>query len=374
MAAAALSPEKAMAQAVRLAERGLATSHPNPSVGCVIVREGHVVGEGFHAVAGQPHAEPLALKQAAALARGAEMFVTLEPCSHFGRTPPCVDAVIKAGIRKVWAALEDPNPKVAGQGLARLRAAGIEVDVGLLQREAGVVHQGYLSRMTRARPFVTLKLGASLDGRTATSTGESKWITSEEARADVHRLRAEAGAVLTGSATVIADNPELTVREPGYPRQPDRIILDTHLRSPLDAKVWSPGARRILLAVRPRGDQVDELRRRGVEVQLVGVSAGGHVDLTSALTSLGRMEVNNVFVECGPRLAGAFLQAGLVDELVVYMAPSLLGHEGRPLAELPGLTALYQRIALEFIDARKIGPDLRIRARPTGGGSVHRDR
>jgi diaminohydroxyphosphoribosylaminopyrimidine deaminase/5-amino-6-(5-phosphoribosylamino)uracil reductase len=362
--AAALSPEKAMAQALRLAEMGRATTHPNPRVGCVIVQKGKVVGEGFHARAGEMHAEIQALRAAGDKSHGAEIFVTLEPCCHQGRTGPCVTSVIAAKPHKVWVAMQDPNPLVAGKGIAQLRKAGIEVEVGLMEDEAEDLNRGFVSRMTRGRPFVTLKLAASLDGRTATSTGESKWITSEEARADVHRLRAEAGAVLTSSATVMADNPELTVRIANAKRQPDRIVLDTHLRSGLDAKVWAPGARRILLAVRPRGDQVDELKRRGVEVQLVGVSGGGHVDLPSALASLGRLEVNEVFVECGPRLAGAMLQAGIVDQLVVYIAPSLLGHDGRSLAELPGLRSLHQRIPLEFTDVKRIGPDLRVIARP----------
>ncbi len=368
-AAATLTPEKAMAQALRLAEQGRSTTHPNPRVGCVILNKGKVVGEGFHERAGEMHAEIRALRAAGEKSRGAEVFVTLEPCCHQGRTGPCVPTLIAARPQKVWVAMQDPNPLVAGKGIAQLRKAGIEVEVGLLQDAAESLNRGFVSRMTRGRPFVTLKLAASLDGRTATSTGESKWITSEEARADVHRLRAEAGAVLTSSATVLADNPELTVRfapsEGGkFLRQPDRIVLDTHLRAPIDAKVWADGARRILLAVRPRGDQVDELKRRGVEVQLVGVSAGGHVDLSSAMVSLGRLEINEVFAECGPRLAGALLQAGVVDELVVYYAPSLLGHDGRPLAELPGLRSLHQRIALEFVDFKKVGPDLRVTARP----------
>lgn len=360
-----------MAQALRIAERGRTSTHPNPRVGCVIVKNGKLIAEGFHERAGDRHAEINALREAGDKARGAEVFVTLEPCCHQGRTPPCTQALLTHKPQKVWVAMQDPNPLVAGKGIAQLRKAGIEVEVGLLQDEAAALNRGFISRMTRGRPFVTLKLAASLDGRTATSNGESKWITSEEARADVHRLRAESGAVLTSSATIMADDPELTVRFGTFPRQPDRIVLDTHLRASLDAKVWAPGARRILLAVRPRSDQVDELKARGVEVQLVGVSSGGHVDLGSALASLGRMEINEVFVECGPRLAGAFLQSGLVDELVIYFAPSLLGHDSRPLAELPGLRSLHQRIPLEFLETRKIGPDLRITARPLPLSPLH---
>jgi diaminohydroxyphosphoribosylaminopyrimidine deaminase/5-amino-6-(5-phosphoribosylamino)uracil reductase len=356
-----------MAQALRLAERGRYTTHPNPRVGCVIAREGEVIGEGFHERAGGPHAEIVALRAAGNRARGADLFVTLEPCCHQGRTPPCVDALISMRPRKVWAAMPDPNPKVAGQGFARLRDAGIEVEVGLMQAEAGKLNRGFISRMSRDRPFVTLKLASSLDGRTAMASGESRWISGDESRADVHRLRAEAGAVLTSSATVQADDPELTVRLPGFSRQPDRIVLDTHLRTGPDAKVWREGARRMLLSVRPRSDQVETLRAKGVEVLLVGVGPGGHVDLPSALSNLARTEVNEVLVECGPRLAGAFLQSGLVDELVLYLAPSLLGHEARALAELPGLALLDQRIRLKFIDVRAVGADLRITAQPGRG-------
>ncbi len=347
-----------MTRALRLAERGRSTSHPNPSVGCVIVRDGEVVGAGFHSRAGQAHAEPQALQQAGERARGAEMFVTLEPCSHFGRTPPCVDAVIAAGIRKVWAALEDPNPKVAGQGFARLRAAGIEVEVGLLQSEANRVHRDYLTRMRRGRPWLTLKLGASLDGRTAMANGESRWITSSEARADVHRLRAEAGAVLTSSATVLADDPELTVRLPGDWRQPDRIVLDSNGRVSPGAKVWASGARRYWIS-QGATPAID-----GVTALTVASGDDGHLSLPAAMAALGEQGVNAALVECGPTLAGALLQAGLVDELLAYVSPSLLGHDARPLVRLPGLERLSQRIALEWRDVRRVGDDLRLTLQP----------
>ena len=366
-AAAPISEEKAakaMAQALRLAERGRMSTHPNPRVGCVIINKGQVVGEGFHQRAGEMHAEISALREAGDGARGADIFVTLEPCCHTGRTAPCVNSLIAARPRKVWAAMRDPNPKVAGKGFAKLREAGINVEIGLLEEEAQKLNRGFVSRMTRGRPFVTLKLAASLDGRTAMASGESRWITGEAARADVHRLRAEAGAVLTSSATIIADDPELTARLKNAPRQPDRIVLDTQLRSPLDARVWSAGARRILLTVRPRSDQVDALKARGIEVQLVGLAQGGHIDLKSALNHLGRMELNEVLVECGPRLAGAFLQAGLVDELVMYIAPSFLGHEARALAELPGLSKLDQALRFHFVDATLVGDDMRLTLAP----------
>lgn len=349
-----------MARALRLAERGRLTSHPNPSVGCVIVRDGEIVGEGFHARAGEPHAEPLALRAAGERARGAEMFVTLEPCSHFGRTPPCADAVIAAGIAKVWAALEDPNPKVAGQGLARLRAAGIATDIGLMQADASRVHRDYLIRMRRSRPHLTLKLGMSLDGRTAMASGESQWITGAESRADVHRLRAEAGAVLTSSETVLADDPQLSVRDyaPGLARQPDRIVLDARARVPATAQVWAEGARRYWLTAQ------DGAAPPQVQRLAVGAGADGRLPLQVALEALAAEGVNGALAECGPGLAGALLQAGLVDELVAYVAPSLLGHDARPLARLPGLERLAQKLDFEWLDARRVGNDLRLILRP----------
>ena len=366
-----------MAHALRLADRGRYTSHPNPSVGCVIVRDGQVVGEGFHARAGEAHAEPLALAQAGERARGADLFVTLEPCSHFGRTPPCADALVAAGIRKVWAALEDPNPKVAGQGIARLREAGIEVEVGLMQREASLVHRGYLSRLQRGRPWVTLKLAASLDGRTAMASGESRWITGEAARADVHRMRAQAGAVLTTAATVLVDDPELSVRLPGgcgehgipaasqhlgsMPgewRQPDRIVLDSQARVPAGARVWAEGARRFWLTA-GEGEAP-----AGVSRLTLATDGEGHMALPPVLAALAQQDVNHVLVECGAQLAGAILRQKLADVLVTYLAPQLLGHEARPLAVLPGLDHLAESVKLQWVDCRTVGTDLRLTAVP----------
>ncbi|MES2490836.1 MAG: bifunctional diaminohydroxyphosphoribosylaminopyrimidine deaminase/5-amino-6-(5-phosphoribosylamino)uracil reductase RibD [Pseudomonadota bacterium] len=347
-----------MAYALQLAEKGRHTTQPNPRVGCVIVRDGVIVGEGFHQRAGEPHAEVHALRMAGDKARGADVFVTLEPCSHFGRTPPCADGLITAGVRKVWAAMQDPNPEVAGKGLERLRAAGIEVECGLMQAQAQVLNRGFVMRMTRGRPFVTLKLAASLDGRTAMANGESQWITSEAARADVHRLRAQAGAVLTSSATVLADDPELTVRHVETSRQPDRIVLDPRGRVGASAKIWNEGARRILLtthspATMPAGVEVAQLDRDGE-----------YFSLTAAMSELGRLKVNEVLVECGPTLAGLLLQAEVVDELVLYLAPSLLGHAARPLARLPNLEKLSQRLQFQWRDVRVVGPDLRLTAVP----------
>jgi diaminohydroxyphosphoribosylaminopyrimidine deaminase/5-amino-6-(5-phosphoribosylamino)uracil reductase len=354
-----------MARALQLAERGRCTTHPNPRVGCVVVRGGKIVAEGFHRRAGGPHAEIAALKVAGSIAKGADVYVTLEPCCHYGRTGPCTEVLIEAGVRRVVAAMRDPNPEVSGQGLAVLRRAGIEIAVGMMEQEARALNRGFISRMTRGRPWVTLKLAMSLDGRTAMASGESRWITGEEARTDVHRLRAEAGAVLTSVNTVLADDPKLTARLASKtPRQPDRIVLDTLLRSPVAAKVWTTGARRIVLAARPQASRIEPLRKKGVEVVQVGKPGDKHVDLALALATLGRMEINEVLVESGPRLAGAFLQAGLVDELVIYAAPSLLGSEARALAHLPGLVSLKQRLKFRFTDARMIGADLRITAIP----------
>ena len=359
------TPAQWMARALALAEQGRYSTHPNPRVGCVIVRDGRVVGEGAHRRAGEPHAEVFALRAAGEAARGAEVFVTLEPCNHHGRTPPCVDALIAAGVSSVCAAMTDPNPLVAGQGLARLQAAGIETQSGLMQAEAERLNRGFLSRMRRQRPFVSLKLAASLDGRTAMASGESQWITGAQARADVHRLRAEAGAVLTSSATVLADDPSLTVRNfvsEGL-RQPDRIVLDSRASVPVSAKLWAEGARRFwLTSVQPPA------RPQGVEHLQVEADQTGSISLPQALTALAmQQQINHVLVECGPRLAGAFLQARCVDELLLYLAPSLLGHEARALATLPGLSHLRERIQLQYTDVQTLGDDLRITAIPKDG-------
>lgn len=349
-----------MARALHLAGRGRATTFPNPRVGCVIVRKGVIVGEGWHERAGQPHAEIHALRQAGESARGADLFVTLEPCSHHGRTPPCADALIAAGVRRVHAAMRDPNPVVAGQGIERLLAAGIEVKLGLCESAARELNRGFISRIQRRRPYLTLKLAASLDGRTGMASGESKWISGDAARADVHRLRAEAGAVLTSSSTVLADDPALTARLGAGPvRQPDRIVLDARARVPQKAQVWNEdGARRFWLAPEigavPRG-----VRRINSEAR-----PSGRLELAIALTELARLEVNSVLVECGPSLAGALLQERLVDEFIIYLAPKLLGDAARGLARLPGLERLADNITLHFADVRQVGADLRITAVP----------
>lgn len=360
---ATIDAERWMMQALALAANGKATTHPNPRVGCVLVRDGVVVGEGWHQRAGEPHAEVYALRQAGERARGAEAFVTLEPCAHFGRTPPCADALIAAGIRKVWIAVGDPFPEVAGRGAEKLRAAGIEVEYGLCGDAARALNRGFLSRIERRRPYVRLKIGMSLDGRTAMASGESQWITGAAAREDVHRLRAEAGAVLTSSATVLADDPELTVRLPGEWRQPDRIVLDARGRTPAAAKVWRDGARRFAFvggtdAALAYGDGVEIIR---------DAAAGDGLSFNAVFAALAARSVNEVLVECGPTLAGALLQQGQVDELVLYVAPKLLGDGARPLAHLPGLQRLADHVSLAFEAVETVGADLKITARITGG-------
>lgn len=348
-----------MAEALRLAARGAVTTFPNPRVGCVIVRHGEVVGRGWHERAGEAHAEVFALREAGAAARGAEVYVTLEPCAHFGRTPPCADALVAAGVGRVVVAMSDPDPRVSGRGLQRLREAGIVVTEGVLGAQARALNRGFVSRIERGRPFVSLKLAASLDGRTASANGQSQWISSEAARRDVHRLRAEAGAVLVSSATVLADDPALTVRHLPCARQPDRIVLDAGGRVSPQARVWQDdGARRIWLGGRA------EQAPAGVATWPIARDAQGRAVLPAALDRLAAHGVNSVLCECGPRLAGALLDADLVDELLIYQAPLLLGDAAPGLVHCPGRPALADAIALDWIDVRQIGTDLRLTAQP----------
>ncbi|MEB6337061.1 bifunctional diaminohydroxyphosphoribosylaminopyrimidine deaminase/5-amino-6-(5-phosphoribosylamino)uracil reductase RibD [Serratia rhizosphaerae] len=357
-----------MARAFELARLGRFTTAPNPNVGCVIVRDGKIVGEGYHLRAGEPHAEVHALRMAGELARGATAYVTLEPCSHHGRTPPCADALINAGVSRVVAAMQDPNPQVAGRGLYRLQQAGIDVSHGLMLAEAEAVNRGFLKRMRTGFPYVQLKLGASLDGRTAMASGESQWITSPQARRDVQRLRAESAAILSTSATVLADDPSLSVRwdeldadtQRRYPRdnlrQPLRIILDSQNRvTPQHRVVQQPGATWL---ARLQPDQ--QAWPEGVE-QLTLPAHGGGIDLVVMMMQLAKRQVNSVWVEAGAQLSGALLQAGLVDELIVYVAPKLLGDDARGLCHLPGLERLAEAPEFVFSDVRQVGPDLRLR-------------
>ncbi|HEX7030086.1 MAG TPA: bifunctional diaminohydroxyphosphoribosylaminopyrimidine deaminase/5-amino-6-(5-phosphoribosylamino)uracil reductase RibD [Gammaproteobacteria bacterium] len=351
---------KFMARAVTLARRGWNTTHPNPRVGCVIVNGNEIVGEGFHAVAGEAHAEVRALAMAGESARGATAYVTLEPCSHHGRTPPCADALLRAGLARVVAAMTDPNPLVAGQGLDRLRAEGIRVEEGLSGFAARELNPGFIQRMTTGRPRVRVKLAASLDGRTAMASGESQWITGEAARADVQRLRAESSALLTGVGTVLADDPRMDVRLPGTFRQPERIVLDTELRTPAVAKLLLlPGTVRIFTCSNDAARRAP-LEAAGAVIETVPDDDAGSLLLEAVLARLGELKHNDVLVEAGARLAGQFLDRGLADELIVYQAPVLLGHEGRPLAELPGLERLAERLEFRLRDVRQVGDDLRL--------------
>lgn len=364
-----------MARALQLARRGLYSTPPNPSVGCVIVdRGGVVMGEGFHERAGEAHAEVQALRHAGAAARGATAYVSLEPCSHFGRTAPCADALRDAGISRVVAAQRDPNPRVDGGGLQRLAAAGVAVAEGLLEHEARELNRGFVSRMSRGRPWVTLKAGMSADGRTGLANGASQWITGSAARADVQRLRARASAILTGIGTVLADDPALTVRDPSLVlagRKPLRVVFDSGLRTPSIAKLVCDGCPTLLFArTESIKARADALRSGTVSVESVPAAAVG-LDLTAALARLAQLECNEVLVESGPALSGAFLAAGLVDELVLYMAPTLLGDAARPLACMPVLERMSERQDFQWVDARRVGADLRLTLRPLTEAQGH---
>jgi diaminohydroxyphosphoribosylaminopyrimidine deaminase/5-amino-6-(5-phosphoribosylamino)uracil reductase len=359
-----------MARALQLAARGLYSTDPNPRVGCVLVKDGQVVGEGWHARAGEPHAEVHALRAAGAAAAGATAYVSLEPCSHQGRTPPCCDALIAAGVARVVAALEDPNPKVAGEGLERLRAAGIATEAGLLAAEAEALNPGFCKRMRTGLPWVRVKLAMSLDGSTAMASGESQWITGEHARRDVQRLRARSSAIVTGSGTLLADDPALNVRLEAEElsgvapvRQPLRVVLDRKLRTSPEAKLLQQEGPVLILTASEDGAATRALQAVGADVALCAESEEG-LDLEAVLRELAARECNEVLVESGPTLAGAFVQAGLVDELIVYLAPHLMGADARGLLRLPGLVRMEQRIELEIRDIRAVGRDWRINARP----------
>lgn len=358
----------AMQRALCAAERAAGLSDPNPRVGCVIVGDGWSV-EGHTQAAGQAHAEVMALRAAQAAGRdprGATAYVTLEPCAHHGRTPPCCDALVAAGLARVVVAVGDPNPRVAGEGLRRLRAAGIEVETGLEEEAARELNVGFFSRMQRGRPFVRLKVAASLDGRTALPDGRSQWITGPAARRDGHAWRRRAGAIVTGIGTVRADDPRLDVREVPTVRQPLRVVLDARLETPPTARVLQPPGRCVIVTdAALRGSAAaDALRERGAEVAGVALQ-DGRIALGPLLQSLADEEVNELHVEAGARLNAAFLSEGRVDELLLYQAPLLVG-PGRALAELPALAALDDARRWSFVDVQPLGPDLRLRLRPPG--------
>ena len=349
-----------MARALALAERGLYTTTPNPRVGCVVVKDGSIVGEGWHARSGEAHAEQAALDDARSKGqdvRGATLYVTLEPCNRHGRTPPCVDAVIGAGIGRVVAAMLDPNPAQAN-GAARLRDAGVVVDVGLMESEATELNVGFVSRMTRGVPWVRSKIAASLDGRTALMNGDSRWITGPDARADGHAWRARACAIVTGVGTVLRDDPALTVREVATPRQPLRVVVDRDADTPVDARVFADGNALVVTA----GSRNDRWPA-GVET-LALPNAEGRVDLVALLRELARRGVNEVHVEAGAKLNGALITRGLVDELVVYLAPAVIGDPARGMFECAApLDSLAARVNLDWMSVDRFGSDLRIVAR-----------
>ncbi|MGH8151303.1 MAG: bifunctional diaminohydroxyphosphoribosylaminopyrimidine deaminase/5-amino-6-(5-phosphoribosylamino)uracil reductase RibD [Rhodanobacteraceae bacterium] len=379
-----------MARALRLAARGLFTTQPNPRVGCVIARGGGIVGEGWHRQAGGPHAEVFALRAAGARTRGATVYVTLEPCSHFGRTPPCADALIAAGVARVVTASEDPNPKIAGAGLERLRGVGIAVDAGLMREVTHELNRGFFSRFERGRPWVRMKLAMSVDGRTALASGESKWITGEASRADVQRWRARSSAILTGAGTARADDPRLTVRnrgqsalsvdtlrrvpehtrrkvhsDPGFEGfQPLRVVLDARLDALTPTANLLDGVAPTLVVHAPGVKSADDRHARAELVEAPLAAGTQRLDLDAVLRMLATRGINELQVEAGPTLCGALLERGLADELLLYVAPTLLGDSARPLLRLPGLTTMEARGDWRVLDRRMLGPDQRLLLRP----------
>ncbi len=349
-----------MARALELAERGLYTTTPNPRVGCVLVRDSQIVGEGWHERAGEAHAEAHALRVAGDRAAGATAYVTLEPCAHFGRTPPCTSALIESKVARVVAAMQDPNPMVAGKGLAVMTAGGIETALGLMESEARELNVGFVSRMTRARPWVRMKIAASLDGKTALMNGRSQWITGPEARRDGHRWRARACAVMTGIGTVRDDDPQLNVREVETPRQPVRIIVDSSMDTAPHARVLGVGT--VIAAAALDDAKAPALIAKGAEI-LVLPNAEGKVDLNALMLELGRRGVNEVHVEAGYKLNGSLLRENLIDEIVVYLAPHILGDSARGMFNLPALQELSDGYECELKDVRSVGGDIRVIAR-----------
>ena len=356
--------QRYMAQALALAERGLYGTTPNPRVGCVLVRDGAVLAEGWHARAGGPHAEAAAIAEASARGvslRGATAYVTLEPCNHQGRTPPCARALIEAGVARVVIAMADPNPTASG-GMQALREAGITVECGLLQAEAEALNPGFIARVTRQRPWVRMKIAASLDGRTALADGRSQWITGAAARQDGHQWRARACAILTGIGTVRDDDPQLNVRDVDTTRQPLRVVIDSRLETPLSARILQ-GSKTLLLSAIDDPAREAAYAVRGVEVERVPSNAQGKTDLPLVLETLARRGINELHVEAGAKLNGSLLREGCVDELLIYLAPSVIGDTGLGMFALPPLAELAAQQRLQFTDVRQIGDDLRILAR-----------
>jgi diaminohydroxyphosphoribosylaminopyrimidine deaminase/5-amino-6-(5-phosphoribosylamino)uracil reductase len=357
------SDSQGVSLALQWASKGIFTTTPNPRVGCVIVKGNQVIGEGYTQPAGQAHAEVQALNDAARRGfdvRGATVYVTLEPCSHYGRTPPCADTLIRAGVARVVAAIADPNPLVAGQGMAKLADAGIEVVCGVLEDDAREMNIGFFSRMQRGKPWVRMKAAASLDGKTALHNGHSQWITSQAARDDGHWWRARACAILTGIGTVAEDDPQLNVRAVGTPRQPRRIVVDSHLQINPDARILAGGGTWIV-AARSDPEKEARLRDRGADI-IILPNAHGKVDLPALMQELGKRQINELHVEAGFKLNGSLIREGCVDELLLYFAPTLLG-DAQGLFDLNALATLEGRRRLSFHEIKQIGADLRILAR-----------
>jgi len=356
-----------MTQAIVLANRGLFTTDPNPRVGCVLVKDNVTVGEGWHERAGGPHAEINALKQAGNKARGATAYISLEPCCHHGRTPPCTDALIEAGVSRVVGAMSDPNPAVSDQGYQQLEAAGVSVEKDILQEKAEALNPGYLKRMREGRPYVRCKLAMSLDGRTAMASGESKWITSESARKDVHYLRARSSAIVTGIGTVQSDDPSMTARlaeeDITEVQQPLRVVLDTKLAMSDQARMLGLDGDTLVITASTDKTAQEKLTNAGARIEVVAEN-NHHVDLQAVMKYLADNQVNEVLLEAGATLSGAMLQAGLIDELIVYIAPHLMGDNARGLFHLPGINNMDQRIDLDIIETAPVGRDWKITARP----------
>ncbi len=346
-----------MARAIQLARLGRYTTDPNPRVGCVLVKDDRIIAEGWHEKAGAAHAEVIALQQTSS-ALGATAYVTLEPCSHFGKTPPCCEALIAAGIVRVVVAMQDPNPLVAGAGIKKLRVAGVDVAVGLMQQEAEMLNRSFIKRMCTGLPFVRSKMAMSLDGRTAMASGESQWITSTQARNDVQRLRAESSAILTGVNTVLSDDPALNARVDFPVTQPIRVVLDSHLKTPVGAKMAALPGRSLILTGSTDHTKINALQAAGFEVQILPLKRG-RLDLQAVLAYLGQQQVNEVLVEAGAILNGALLAENLLDEGIIYMAPSILGDEGRGLFTIPRLQRMHDKKTIQWRDVRHVGVDLR---------------
>ena len=356
-----MTDEQIMQRVLALAELGINTSQPNPKVGCVIVNDGKIVGEGFHHRAGGLHAEREALKQAGDLARGATAFVSLEPCCHQGRTPPCTDGLIDAGISRVVAAMADPNPLVKGGGFEILKNAGIEVKSGELEQQARWLNRGFVSRMTRKKPWVILKSAATLDGRTAAFDGESKWITGDEARSQVQSLRATTSAVITGIGTVLADDPQMNVREEGA-RQPLRVVLDSKLQIPLETRIVGNDQKLVIFTVSNDIEKISALIEVGAEVIQQKDNGTGKLNLESVLEELARWQCNEVLVEAGQTLSGAFLEHGLVDELVLFYAGSLLGDKGKSMFKFNAPLPFTDKVEYKVNNVQMVDSDIRVDA------------